>query len=363
MRKEAPVHAAEPKPSSEGGLRFYLGSSQRILPLAPSIADCPNRLPTRAAARAAPARPRREYQIGEDRSRMIVSECRPLSAKSLYLDLLKRCLTRTLFPEQYQRIGSTRFPHRVIYSLLRAFLGRSFDVVRLRDYDEKTREWGLDWPAEAETMIGLKRLDSLQRCAVDVIENKIPGDFIETGVWRGGACIFMRGILKAYEITDRIIWVADSFQGLPKPDPSRYPADANDSLWTKSFLAVPLDAVKCNFQRYGMLDEQVKFIPGLFRVSLPAAPIERLAILRLDGDMYESTMDSLRSLYPKLSVGGYVIIDDYFLDSCRKAVHDFRAFYAISDKIFQVEDGLSAYWRKCPPPLPPHSVGDYGRGT
>ena len=83
-------------------------------------------------------------------------------------------------------------------------------------------------------MIGLKRLNNLQHCAETVIREGVPGDFIETGVWRGGACIFMRAVLKAYGDTTRNVWVVDLFAGLPPPDAHTYPADAGDVLSTYS---------------------------------------------------------------------------------------------------------------------------------
>ena len=80
-------------------------------------------------------------------------------------------------------------------------------------------------------MIGLKRLDNLERCVVRVLTDGVPGELVETGVWRGGATIFMRGVLKAYGVKDRTVWAADSFEGLPRPDASRHPADRGDLLY------------------------------------------------------------------------------------------------------------------------------------
>jgi O-methyltransferase len=179
-----------------------------------------------------------------------------------------------------------------------------------------------------------------------VLRDEVPGDFIETGVWRGGTCIFMRAALKAYADSTRQVWVADSFEGLPKPD-GRYPQDEGDLHWTMSDdLGISLDQVKANFSRYGLLDDRVRFLKGWFKDTLPTAPIERLAILRLDGDMYSSTMDSLLNLYSKLSVGGYVIIDDYgAIDACHKAVEDFRARKQIRTPLIPI-DWTGVYWRK-----------------
>ena len=195
-------------------------------------------------------------------------------------------------------------------------------------------------------MIGLKRLDDLHSCIQQVLRDDVPGDFIETGVWRGGACIFMRAALKAYGDSARRVWVADSFEGLPKPD-GRYKQDDGDRHWKKSdILGVSLDQVKANFSRYGLLDERVLFLKGWFKDTLPIARGERLAILRLDGDMYSSTMDSLLNLYPKLSVGGYAIIDDYGeIEACREAVNDFRASNKIAASLSPI-DLSGVCWKK-----------------
>ena len=203
----------------------------------------------------------------------------------------------------------------------------------------------LDWPDVAHTMIGLKRLDNLQYCIEQVVLEDVPGDFIETGVWRGGSVIFMNGMLKALGVTNRKVWVADSFEGLPKPNETDYPADKGDTHHTYDYLRVTLDTVKQNFEAYGLLDDNVKFLKGWFKDTLPLAPIDSLAILRLDGDMYESTMDALSNLYFKLSKGGYVIVDDYCILNCKKAIEDFRRKNSITDEIIPI-DGSGVYWKK-----------------
>jgi hypothetical protein len=195
-------------------------------------------------------------------------------------------------------------------------------------------------------MIGLKRLDNIQSCVEIVIRDGIPGDLIETGVWRGGACIFMRSILKAFGDTARIVWVADSFVGLPPPNATEYGADTGDKLHCyRDFLGVSRQVVEENFRRYNLLDGQVRFLEGWFKDTLPKAPINRLAVLRLDGDMYESTMQALEALYHRLSRGGFVIVDDYNLAPCRQAVTDFRAAGSINDAIIDI-DGNGVFWRK-----------------
>lgn len=266
-------------------------------------------------------------------------------AADLYLDLLKRALTRRLFPRSYASYAPPRGSVvGVGYRAASAALRRvGLEIVRRTDTAD--REAGRDWPADAETMVGMARLDNLQSCVETVIRDRVPGDLIETGVWRGGSIILMRAVLAAYGEPGRIVWAADSFAGLPPPDVGRNPADSGDRLFTFPDLAVPLEEVRANIARYRLLDERVRFIKGWFADTLPTAPIERLAVLRLDGDMYGSTMDALVPLYPKLSVGGFVIVDDYGIESCRQAVHDFRERNGIEDPIQRIDD-TGVYWRR-----------------
>lgn len=207
------------------------------------------------------------------------------------------------------------------------------------------RDEGRVWREYPDTMIGLRRLENIQACVESVLRSRVPGDLIETGAWRGGACIFMRGLLAAYGVTDRRVFVADSFEGLPRPDSDRYPADAGDQHHKHTFLAVHLEEVKANFTRYALLDDQVVFLKGWFDNTLPSAPINRIAVLRLDGDMYGSTMVALDSLYDKLSPGGFCIIDDFHLPGCRQAVEDYRRKQGITAPMIAI-DWAGRYWQK-----------------
>ncbi|HEX9396087.1 MAG TPA: TylF/MycF family methyltransferase [Burkholderiales bacterium] len=245
-----------------------------------------------------------------------------MSTKDLYLDLLKLCLTNLVY-------GDLNMLHGKIAA-----------------YDPDLRVEGRDWPSCAHTMVGLKRLENLQFCVEDVIAKDVPGDLIETGVWRGGSVILMRAILKAHGVTDRRVWAADSFEGLPAPDAAKYPLDAKLEFNRFKELAVSLEDVQDNFRIYSLLDEQVLFLKGWFRDTLPTAPIERLAVLRLDGDLYESTIDALESLYSKLQPGGYCIIDDYNdISACRQAVTDYRERHGITEEIVKV-DWTAVYWQR-----------------
>ncbi|MDZ7839226.1 MAG: TylF/MycF family methyltransferase [Gammaproteobacteria bacterium] len=253
------------------------------------------------------------------------------TARAAYLDLLKRTLVNWLYHDIER------------HELLR--LG-DYALVKRPLFDPQRRGIGRDFSIQAHTLVGFDRLDNIQHCAETVISENIAGDFIETGVWRGGCCVFMRGLLKAYGIKDRTVWVADSFQGLPKPNEEQYPDDKGSRFHEMNVLAVPVESVKEIFERYGLLDDQVRFLKGWFRDTLPDAPIEKLAVLRLDGDMYESTMDVLSSLYDRVSPGGFIIVDDYgAYAACRKAVHDFRDEHGVSEPIREI-DWTGVYWRK-----------------
>lgn len=268
-------------------------------------------------------------------------------AADLYLDLVKRSLAGLVSGEEYQAVNPAGGWRRRVVQLASVVLARrGIELLRNVPVDLEKREVGLDWPAHAVSMIGMRRLDNLDHCVRDVIRRGVPGDLIETGVWRGGATILMRAVLRAYGDTERSVWVADSFEGLPPPDPEGYPADRGDRHWTFDALAVSMDEVRRNFERYGLLDDRVRFLKGWFRDTLPAAPISRLAVLRLDGDMYESTMVALRALYPKLSRGGYVIVDDYgAVPSCKAAVHDFIAEQGVRAELRPI-DWTGVYWER-----------------
>ena len=157
----------------------------------------------------------------------------------------------------------------------------------------------------------------------------------------------MRAVLAAYGDEKRSVWLADSFAGLPPPNTAEYKAD---KLFMPDLyggvLAVPETEVRANFERYGLLDDQVRFLPGWFKDTLPNAPIDRIAVLRLDGDLYESTIQALDALYPRLSPGGFCIVDDYLaVKACKQAVTDYRTKHGITAEIVDI-DGTGVLWRK-----------------
>ena len=244
----------------------------------------------------------------------------------MYLELLKRVLTDTIWNKEPSRES----------------MGAEF----VRNFADHYIE------GNAISLLPLERFDNLQYCMTEVIKNGVEGDFIETGVWRGGAVIFMQAFLRAMNIQHRRVWVADSFEGLPVPDKVRHPLEfnAHRDLIEPLYLnfEAGLDEVQANFRKFDLLDSNVRFLKGWFKDTLPDAPIDKLAIVRLDGDYYESTIDSLSNLYDKVSVGGYIIVDDYGEDTwteCRRAIDEFRSQRNIHDKLMMV-DSVCGYWKK-----------------
>lgn len=322
-----------------------------------------------------------------------------IGVEERYLCLLKGCLTRCLFPdEEVREVRGSDWTRSFVLPLRWALARRGLRLVR-QEASLEERALGRTWPSKAETMVGLERLNNVQACVTDVLLEGVAGDLIETGVWRGGTTILMRAVLAAYGDTTRRVWVADSFQGLPRPDTASHPADAqlagaiadpgdegearhgpgkvasrligagivrkmarrgpgchdrigwsaDQGWWTRrsgfDTLVVSLEEVKANFARYGLLDSQVEFLVGWFKETLAKAPIDRLAVIRLDGDLYGSTMDALVALYPKLSVGGWIIVDDYSFGPCRQAVEDYRSVNHITEEIEKV-DWTAICWRR-----------------
>lgn len=269
--------------------------------------------------------------------------------ESPYLDLLKKVLI------DYDKIGSMEIhPLSIVnpnwktfflYPLDKLLRKRNFSINKLKYVSPEKRIEGLDWPAHAKTMIGYKRLTNIENCINTIKEDRIDGDLIETGVWRGGAAIFMKAVLNELKIYVKMLWLADSFQGLPKPK-GKYPLDKLSNLHKQRILKVSKEEVEENFKLYDLLDDQVKFIEGWFDETLPKAPIEKLSLLRLDGDLYESTIIALESLYPKLAIGGFVIIDDFnAFQFCKNAVLDYRLANDINESMIEI-DNEAIFWRK-----------------
>ena len=282
----------------------------------------------------------------------------------LYLDLLKHCLTGRIHdvrqgppPVSAAQAGTLLRQANALFKpwlaplgmTVESYLGAKTAAAVAAFPEQLCRSLnGMHRDRTPDTMTDAASINNLQYCVEQAIAQNVPGDLIETGIWKGGLPVLMRAILKQHGIADRVVWAADSFQGLPRPDPAQ---SLKDAIWFHLFgpldgLAIPYDYVRGVFQKYGLLDAQVRFLQGWFCDTLPTAPIERLAVMRLDGDWYESTRLALEVLYPKLSPGGFVIIDDYGLPfGCRRAVDEYRHAHGI-DAAIQWVNHQVVYWQK-----------------
>lgn len=237
-----------------------------------------------------------------------------------YLNLLRDSISDALFEIDIDQSGNKLYPIHILE--------------------------GQYWPSRAVSMIGIKRLNNIRSLIEDVIKNDVQGDVLEAGVWRGGALIYARGVLDSYNSYKKVI-ACDSFEGLPPPDPTKYPLDTGDQLHTIKYLAASLDEVRNNFSRFYLYNEEkVKFVKGFFSESFKKSlPFQNLSILRLDGDMYSSTIETLDALYDKVSPGGYIIIDDYALPGCHHATNDFLAKRGIKTPL-EIIDWSGRYFKK-----------------
>lgn len=269
-------------------------------------------------------------------------------AERMYIELMKRSLSGYLTFETGLRISyllycmdtSQAYDLDHVINIARHEPENLAKLMADLDGADNYRERVFGFPM---TMIGRSRLDNLEYCTRSVLKDDVQGDFMETGVWRGGATIFMKGLLEVLGDESRKVWVVDSFRGLPEPSVKQ---DEGLDFYLDPMLAVPKETVEENFRRHDLLDENVVFLEGWFDETLPNADVDNLSILRLDGDLYKSTMDVLEAMYEKVSPGGYIIVDDYgAISVCRDAVEDFRRSRNINDPIESI-DWTGAYWRK-----------------
>ena len=268
-----------------------------------------------------------------------------------YLALLKKSLLNKFYFDNELRIqyllecvaGKSQFEGDVFLDILAR---RGKELEKLKKWRDMgwTDNTELSKVAYSRTMLGEDRLQNIENCIKAVVRDGVPGDLIECGVWRGGGAIYMKGVLASLNDSERRVWVADSFEGLPKPS-AEEDMHLDLSRDVCPHLAISRTEVEQAFSDYELLDDRVSFLEGWFKDTLVPAPIEQLAILRLDGDLYESTRDVLLALYDKVSPGGYVIVDDYFIPACRKAVAEFRAERQITDEIMEI-DWTGVYWKK-----------------
>ena len=258
----------------------------------------------------------------------------------LYLDLLRDTL-----------VGQSLATRELAVRFYAGSKDQQSVLQRLRPYNANKRYLGLDWPFIGLTMIGTQRMIEIEMLLRNVTDDNIEGDFIECGVWRGGASIFARGVLNVLQRHDVNVWLVDSFAGLP---PRRQNSLRGPRWETMDYLAVSIEEVSENFKNFAMLPAEfdvtanihvhdavaanvsnhtqsnVRFVKGFFKDSLPTLPKNlKISVARLDGDMYQSTLDELYYLYDKISLGGWIIIDDWCVPETARAIVDFTKIHQI----------------------------------
>eukprot|EP00928_Gymnodinium_smaydae_P005345 TRINITY_DN11825_c0_g1_i1.p1 TRINITY_DN11825_c0_g1~~TRINITY_DN11825_c0_g1_i1.p1 ORF type:complete len:606 (-),score=66.17 TRINITY_DN11825_c0_g1_i1:268-2064(-) len=211
---------------------------------------------------------------------------------------------------------------RYLYTMRITLIGlaQAIPNVRTGKFEYKKRINGHDWPTFGASAAGLVRMDSLHDLLRNVfIVKKLHGDFLETGVWRGGSCLYAKAFIEAYGIKKHV-WGLDSFSGLPT---GQHPRDPHHNF--QSFLVASQESVEDLFKRYELWDDKVHLVKGWFEDTLPVVrkQVASLSILRLDGDLYKSTLEVLCALYDHLLVGGFWIMDDYGMIHARSAAHNF----------------------------------------
>lgn len=207
------------------------------------------------------------------------------------------------------------------------------------------------------SMCSEKEVDQLYLVLLNVISNKIEGDIVETGVWRGGMVFFVQAMLAHFGEKKRQVWGFDAFDKFPKPEISPFndsqeinEKDSTIHALTQIMYSHPpkLKDVEFNFKKLGLFDSNVHLVKGLFSKTIPENidAIQKISVLRIDNDYYDSVYYILESLYFKIQPGGYVILDDYNnpVIGCKDAVIDFRLKHGIVNEIIDTYGG-SIYWK------------------
>ena len=267
----------------------------------------------------------------------------------LYLDLLKKCLTRQLFDDDDFDVAphSGSLKGRVARSALEVLASRNIRLVCRGQTRVEDKIEGIGWPAKAETMRGSRQLEFLESAVQRILSENVPGDLFEAGCWRGGAVIFMLGVLRALRQTGRKVWAADSFAGYPAP--TRHSYEADRFLWSqRDYFSVSRAEFEQNVARYDLISDDLRILEGFFDQSIPKAPIWRLAMIRIDIEGYEGVRAALDVLYPKLSPGGFVVVDELEVAGCNHAIDEFFARTGRKEEILPIpqKKPKGAYWRK-----------------
>jgi len=201
---------------------------------------------------------------------------------------------------------------------------------------------GSEVPAQGHSVMRLGSLNHIQLVIEDVMNKGVTGDVIEAGCYRGGTGVLMRAVLDEDQ-DKRTVWVADSFQGIPMPASEKGKAVDETKDWSARY-DVSQPKVEGVFRRYGFGGHRVQFLPGFFNESLRSPTLSQasFSVIHIDVDSYDSVLDVLKALYPKLSPGGYVVIDDIHLFGVREAINEYRNAHGITAPLLPVPSDFTS---------------------
>lgn len=244
----------------------------------------------------------------------------------LYLRLLVGAITRSVTGVDFWHLDARSPMQRMTITPVQRLLGRfRLAVVAPEKYGEEEQLESIAVsPADADTMMGVRRTTHLVRMLTALHVDAVPGDLIEAGCWRGGSVVLMKGFLEAVADPERTVVAIDSFAGYPPPPPGA-PRQMRELHRKARVFDVSRAEVERRIARYGFLDEQVRIVEGWLDDVLPTLDVDKIALLKIDVDGYEATLATLEHLWPKLSDGGLVYVEDGNTPGARRAITDFRS--------------------------------------
>jgi hypothetical protein len=199
------------------------------------------------------------------------------------------------------------------------------------------------------TMTGAERIVALREAVAYIVRHEIPGDIVECGVWKGGSMMAVARTLLEHGATDRRLFLYDTFEGMSQPTPvdRDYRGESATRILEDSdrqtnlvWAYCPLAEVQRNMQRTGYDEQKIVYVRGKVEDTLPAEAPERIALLRLDTDWYESTYHELKHLFPRLSIGGVLIIDDYgYWEGAKKAADEYFSGHQVPVLLNRIDVG------------------------
>jgi hypothetical protein len=210
----------------------------------------------------------------------------------------------------------------IIKSLNALFRKFGYKLLKDNEKEEYAEFYDLYLRCKPYTMTSIDRMFALYKGVEYIVKNNIPGDFVECGVWKGGSSMLIALTLLKFGVTDREIWMYDTYEGMSEPGENdkdilgtqaeellkKASKEVSESVWCYSGL----EEVKSNLMTAGYPAENIHFIKGKVEDTIPGSvPSGLISLLRLDTDWYESTKHELTYLFPLLVKAGVLIMDDY----------------------------------------------------